>query len=772
MSSEIVEFSGIIESVIYHSQENGYTVFSLHKDGTDEILTCTGYLTTPHEGENLSISGSFVVNQKYGRQFSVSGINRVQPKTAAGIEKYLASGVIKGIGDKTAKLIVKKFGENTFDIIENEPEKLTVLKGITLKKALQFSECFHATKNQRTSMLFLQDLGLSPATAMRVYKQYNEETIELVKQNPYRLADEIDGIGFRTADAIAFRLGVGRDTPERISAGVRFSLWEATNEGHTYMPKDAIVRQAAELLFVDKEIIENELANMQINRQIMREKPEGTEETLVFVTALYYAELYIARKLHALNHARKSTDRGQTLEIASIEVGSGMKLSKGQHAAVLLALTQGVLIITGGPGTGKTTTINTIIGLLEGLGLEVSLAAPTGRAAKRMTETTGREAKTIHRLLEVSFISDDNRRQVFNKNDENPIETDVLIVDETSMMDVLLTQSLLKAVAEGTRLILVGDIDQLPSVGPGNFLKDIINSGVLPVARLTEVFRQAAESAIITNAHRINQGLYPKTNDREKDFFFMKRRLPEEVLDTVIELVVNRLTAFKNYNPKTDIQVLSPMRKGILGVHNLNKKLQEKINPPAKDKKEREYGKTIFREGDKVMQLRNNYEARWEVYNEKGILADAGTGIFNGDMGVIELIDDEIGIVVRFDDIRTVEYEFTQLDELELAYAVTVHKSQGSEYRVVVMPVFSGPYMLFTRNLLYTAVTRARELAVLVGSTEFLHRMVDNNRITSRFTALERRLRVISQVLTLPCKHSQTAGTVCTCGCDSETLNV
>ena len=745
------KISGSIEGVIFHNEENGYTVFLLSQDESRGTITCIGYLHEPLEGENLVVQGNYVQSPKYGRQFSITSFERTKPTSLAGIEKYLASGVIKGIGEKTAREIVKRFGEEAFDVIENEPKKLAKIRGISLKKALQFSEIFHATKNQRQSMLFLQELGLSPAAAMKVYKKYGEETSEIVRQNPYRLADDIDGIGFKTADAIAFKLGMQQDSPERISAGVRYCLWEATSEGHTYVPQDSIVKTSAELLYVDVSIIQNELTNMQIMRQIMREKPEGSEETLVFATPLYYAEIYIARKLSSLNHAHSSQNVGKEHldNLKKLEEENAIELSEGQRQAVLLALSQGVLIITGGPGTGKTTTINTIIGLLESQGLDVSLAAPTGRAAKRMTEATGREAKTIHRLLEVNFISEDNRRQVFNKNEDNPIETDVLIVDETSMMDVLLTQSLLKAVAEGTRLIFVGDVDQLPSVGPGNMLKDIINSGTLPVARLTEVFRQAAESAIITNAHRINKGLYPSVNEKEKDFFFMKRRIPEEISATILDLVINRLAAYKNFDPKTDIQVLTPMRKGQLGVQNLNKVLQEKINPPSPQKKEREYGQIIFREGDKVMQIRNNYDAKWEAYNQNGVMIDFGSGIFNGDMGLVEAIDEEAGMTVCFDEARYVDYEFSQLDELELAYAVTVHKSQGSEYRVVVMPVFSGPPMLFTRNLLYTAVTRAKELAVLVGGVDFLHKMVDNNRISRRFTALERRLSDLAEVLTV-----------------------
>ncbi|MCL1843182.1 MAG: ATP-dependent RecD-like DNA helicase [Defluviitaleaceae bacterium] len=752
---------GMIEGIIYHNEENGYTVFILRpndlpgdkasggkasddktsggKTSGDEDITCTGFLSNPLEGESIKVVGSFVTNPKYGRQFSVTRAERVQPSTLAGIEKYLASGVIKGVGAKTAKQIVARFGENTFDVIENDPEKLSRIRGISLKKAISISECFHAQHDQRRAMLFLQEYGITPAASMKIYKRYKEDTIETVKFNPYRLADDIDGIGFKTADAIAYRLGVSRDAPERISAGVRFCLWEATNDGHTYMPTSALTRQASEILICDQALVENELSRMQMERHIIREKLDADDEPLVFVNTLYYAELRVARKLIALNAAFAG---GLPEPFKQVDSANGLSLSESQHEAVKSALTQGVLILTGGPGTGKTTTINTIITLLEQKDLKVMLAAPTGRAAKRMSEATGRDAKTIHRLLEVSFISEDSRRQVFQRNEENPLETDVLVVDETSMMDILLMHSLLKAVADGTRLILVGDVDQLPSVGPGNVLKDLISSGCLPVARLTEIFRQAAESAIITNAHRINKGDYPEINDKEKDFFFMRRQNPEDVAGAILELIATRLPAYKNFDTRYDIQVLTPMRKSALGVVQLNNLLQARLNPRSVKKREREYGAVIFREGDKVMQIRNNYDATWESYNAAGYRTDFGEGVFNGDMGIVYAISEET-LTVQFDDNRRVSYDFSQLDELELAYAVTVHKSQGSEYRAVIIPIFSGPPMLLTRNLLYTAVTRAKELAILVGVPETMFRMIDNNRVTSRYTALARRLRDI-----------------------------
>jgi len=776
---------GMVESIIYHNDENGFTVFTMRVDNqvgdnVDDLTTCTGYISAPIEGENLKLEGTYVQNPRYGLQLSVTKYERTRPSSDFGIEKYLASGAIKGMGAKTAKLIVAKFGDKTFDILENEPEKISTIKGISLKKALGFAESFHAQADQRRVMLFLQEYGISTAFGLKIYKRYQEETIEAIKANPYRLADDIDGIGFRTADAIAFKLGISRDAPERVSAGVRYCLWEAAGEGHTCIPESQLVHQVTELLLAPAELIDGELVRMQMDRLIVREKlpagqeadvvPRGEQDSLVFVTPLYYAEIAVAAKLAnlaALNimvtEAALTTNAGQepfaapnarasrssagsssvNTDVFALEHETGITLSHGQRQAVIAAISQGVLVITGGPGTGKTTTINTIIGMLESKGLEVTLAAPTGRAAKRMTEATGREAKTVHRLLEVNFMSEDSRRQVFNKNEESPLETDVLIVDEVSMVDILLMQSLLKAVATGTRLILVGDVDQLPSVGPGNVLKDLIDSGTVPTARLTEVFRQAAESAIITNAHLINKGQYPELNIKEKDFFFVRRQTPEDVLNTILDLVASRLPSYKNFDPCHDIQVLSPMRKSHLGVTHLNNLLQAKLNPPARDKKEREFRQVIFRVGDKVMQIRNNYDASWEMVNERGHTINQGEGVFNGDMGSILEIDEEFGVTVCFDDGRRIVYDFSQLEELELAYAVTVHKAQGSEYRVVVIPVFNGPPMLLTRNLLYTAVTRARELAVLVGEPTTLHRMVDNNRITHRYTALARRLKDI-----------------------------
>jgi exodeoxyribonuclease V alpha subunit len=744
------QLEGMVENVIYHSEDSGFTVFVLRMEddgqqlslaqymGEEEgCITCTGFFPNIFEGERLHINGRLSNHPRYGWQIQVTQVQRLAPGSLAGIEKYLASGVIKGIGERTAKRIVARFGADTFDVLANEPEKLAALRGISLKMAQRFSESFHAQGEQRSAILFLQEYGISPNMAMRIYKKYKEETVELVRTNPFRLADDIDGIGFKTADGIARRMGCEPHASERISAGVRFILWEASNEGHVYLPQSELIRQTRELLGVDTSLIDNELIHMQMNRLIVREIIQGEAEPLVFVSALYYAEGGVARQLAALSFVET-----KTVDFSKEKNNGDITLSQGQKDAISAAMTQGVLIITGGPGTGKTTVINTLIGLFEQAGKNIFLAAPTGRAAKRITEATGNEAKTIHRLLEVSFISPDARRMVFQRNEDNPLECDVLIVDEASMMDILLMYNLLKAVAQGTRLILVGDVDQLPSVGPGNVLKDIIESQTVAVVRLTEIFRQAQESAIIMNAHRINQGKYPEINQKEKDFFFVKRFRSEDVTETLLDLVTNRLPAFRPLDIKNDIQILTPMRKTPLGVGRLNTLLQARLNPPAPDKKERESGATVFREGDKVMQIRNNYDVSWEQVDPASKRAvDRGTGIYNGDMGIITTIDEDDAIMtVLFDDNRRVLYEFSQLDDLELAYAVTVHKSQGSEYKVVVIPVFGGPPMLLSRNLLYTAVTRARELAVLVGLPETMHRMVDNNRVMARYTALARRL--------------------------------
>lgn len=735
---------GIVEDIIFHNEENGYTVCSVESE--EEEIVCVGILLGVHPGENVKIIGSWVNHPIYGRQLQIDMYEKTIPKTEDGIEKYLSSGVIKGIGPGLSKRIVKKFGLNTFYIFEEEWERLEEVKGISRQKALQIGEIFHEQRELRRAILFLQDYGIAPSYALKIYKQYGEGTIDIVKSNPYRLAEDIFGIGFKMADKIAETIGIDGDSPHRIKAGIKYILNQYSSNGHTYMPREQLLKDSYALLEIPEELIENGIIELQMYKEIRQEKIEEIEA--VYLSSFYYGEMNVARMLVDFSNLKKETEsQGIEERINKLEKEKNIKLAKEQREAIKQAITEGVLIITGGPGTGKTTTINAIITLLEEEEFEVTLAAPTGRAAKRMTEATGKEAGTIHRLLEISFIEEDNRKQIFERNEERPLETDVIIIDEMSMVDILLMNSLLKAVAPGTRLIFVGDVDQLPSVGPGNVLKDIIRSGIIKVVRLTEVFRQARESAIVMNAHRINNGEYPLLNEKEKDFFFIKRSMQEEVIETIKQLVLQRLPSFVKCDPLKDIQILTPMRKSSLGVTNLNTILQKTLNPPSKKKKEKKYRMCIFREGDKVMQIKNNYNIPWKIYNELGIRIDEGVGIFNGDSGIIEEIDEDAQtLTVIFDDMKMVEYDFGQLDELELAYAVTIHKSQGSEYPLVIIPIHSGPPMLMNRNLLYTAVTRAKKLVVIVGVTSMLYRMVDNNREINRYSSLSYRLKKINNL--------------------------
>ena len=724
------ELEGVVEHIVFRNDENGFTVFII------DDTTCTGHLPDISVGEDFVIAGKWINNPRYGPQISVLQAEKKVPTTADGIEKYLASGVIKGIGAGIAKRIVAAFGEHTFDVIAESPEKLAQIKGITPARAKSIAEIFHSQGEQRKALLLLQDYGISPGYAIRIYKKYKNMTADVVKSNPYKLAEDIDGIGFKTADDIARRAGVAYDSPFRISAGIRYCLWEASGNGHVFLPKEILLTHTSQLLGVTHEPIEQELRQMQVDRLIYCERAKFLQsETAVFLNHFYQAELTVARKLLDLAVLLPKAE-------ISFDTDIGITLSEGQREAVIEANSNGVLVITGGPGTGKTTTINTIIQMLSAQGMSIELAAPTGRAAKRMAEATGKEAKTLHRLLESTQIALDAQRQTFQRNEENPLEADVLIIDEASMVDILLMQSVLKAVAVGTRLIMVGDVDQLPSVGPGNVLKDIIASGSVKVVRLVEIFRQAQESAIIMNAHRINRGEYPTLNERDKDFFFVKRVRQDDVQAALLELVGKRLPGYIGGDGAKDIQILTPMRKSAFGVTQLNPVLQAHLNPPSPEKKEREFRQMIFREGDKIMQIRNNYQMSWKMKNENGNRVDEGEGVFNGDGGTILCIDEDKEIVtVLFDDNRRADYDFSQLDEIELAYAITVHKSQGSEYKAVVMPIHSGPDLLFNRNLLYTAVTRAKALCVIVGIPEALYRMVDNNREVERYTALGYRMR-------------------------------
>lgn len=734
---------GIIGNVIFHNHENGYSVFCLETDSDEEIV-CVGNIIEMYEGENIKITGIWISHPVYGEQFKIDLYEKNIPKTENGIERYLASGVIKGIGSKLAKKIVAKFGVKTFEIIEEQPQRLSEIKGITEEKAQTISQTFYEQKELRDVIIYLQEYNITPTYAAKIYKKYKSHTMYILKSNPYKLADDIFGIGFKLADKIAQNIGVSLNSSNRIKSGIKYILTKEANNGHVYLPYNVLIDEVSEILDIPQVLIENSLLELKVDKEIYEEDSNDEPKTKrIYLSLFYNIEISTAKKLLELSEFYNNTD-DLLIEkkIDCVEQFQAIKLAPNQRQAVKEALKTGVLVITGGPGTGKTTTINTIISLLESEGNIVLLAAPTGRAAKRMTEATSREAQTIHRLLGINFLQEDSKKQSFEKNEDNPIEADVIIVDEVSMVDILLMNNLLKAVVPGTRLIFVGDADQLPSVGSGNVLKDIIRSNCIRVVKLDKVFRQAEESAIIRNAHKINNGEYPIINEKDKDFFFMKRTSADSVVETVIELVTKRLPKYINSNNKTDIQVLTPMRKTALGVISLNQSLQDALNPHTKTKREKEFRNLIYREGDKVMQIKNNYNTVWYMTDDHGTKIDEGIGMFNGDEGTIININvaDSI-ITVLFDDGKIVEYDNTQLDELDLAYAVTIHKSQGSEYPVVVIPLLSGPPMLMSRNLLYTAVTRAKKLVVIVGLKETINKMIDNNKEINRYTSLDERLK-------------------------------
>lgn len=739
----MAEVTGIIEEIVFRNEDNGFTVLELREEREGSLTTVVGNLPFVVEGERVRVTGEWTVHPDYGPQLKVENLQSVPPSSLDGLEKYLSSGLIKGVGPATAKRLVEHFGLDTLDIIQFNPERLTEVDGIGPAKAEAIAASFAEQKEVREVMLFLQTYGITTTYAIKIYKIYGANTIPLIKENPYRLAREVTGIGFKTADRIARSMGIEHDSPYRVAAGTQYVLSQAASDGHTYLPKEELIRRASSLLGVPKELVENAIVSMAVEQLIHVEEME--DHTAVYLLPFYYAESGVCKGLIELSMTEVESpviDIDKALE--EWQRREGIVLAKRQREAVVEALNNGVLIITGGPGTGKTTTINCIIQLFEQQGLEVVLAAPTGRAAKRLTETTGREAKTIHRLLEYGYLGDgEGEELLFQKDEDDPLEADVVVIDEMSMVDILLMNHLLKAIVPGTRLIMVGDIDQLPSVGPGNVLKDIINSGLIRVICLDEIFRQAQESMIVVNAHRINCGEFPYLNVPGKDFYFDRRHSSQDILNTLIDLVCRRIPSFGPYDPMRDIQVLTPMRKGIVGVNKLNEELQRTLNPPEPNKEEHPFRDVIFREGDKVMQIKNNYRTPWKRI-QYGKTVEEGEGVFNGDVGYILKIDKEEKIMqVLFDDDRHVVYDFTQLDELELAYAISIHKSQGSEFPIVVIPMSWGPPMLMTRNLLYTAVTRARNMVVLVGKESVIRDMIANNRISHRYSGLEKRLRDI-----------------------------
>lgn len=730
--------SGYIDHIIYNNPDNGYTVLVLSTEAGD--MTCVGTFRYIDEGEMVEVRGDYISHAVYGQQFEVKEYEIKAPSDALSAERYLASGTIKGIGPAMAKKIVKQFGDDTFRILEEEPERLVEIKGISEKKAREISEQIIEKHEFRKVMVFLQNYGIGVNLANKIYAKYGEETFKVINSNPYLLADDINGVGFKIADEIASKVGIHLDSDYRIRSGILYTLSASIGEGHVYYPKELFLAKTKELLLVDEEPIWTQTVNLMMDRRLVIKETEG--ETRVYSNVLYNTELSVARRLLDLSVIVDSDSDGHIeKQIIKLSEASGIELDELQIDAVVKAVSNGVFVLTGGPGTGKTTTINMIIKYFEMSGEDFYLAAPTGRAAKRMTETTGYEASTIQRLLHLTPISDgDLSRFAYDKNEENPLEADVIIIDEMSMVDIQLFNALLKAIAIGTRLILVGDTNQLPSVGPGAVLKDIISSDAFPVVTLKKIFRQSEASDIVINAHKINNGEYIKLDNKSKDFFFLKRDNIDLILNNIVILIKDKLPRYVNAD-SFDIQVLTPMRKGNLGVEKLNPILQKYLNPPAPSKAEKEYGDTLFRVGDKVMQIKNNYQLEWEITSKYGIPIDSGVGIFNGDMGIITAINDyEEVIVVEFDEKRKVKYPFSQLDELELAYAVTIHKSQGSEYPAVIMPLLTGPRMLFNRNLLYTGVTRAKKCVTIIGSDETVMHMIDNSDEQKRYTSLSERI--------------------------------
>ena len=731
---------GYVEHIVFRNNDNGYTVFQLVSE--EEELTCVGLFSVLAEGELVQVSGYMKEHPLYGEQLQVEQYELLAPEDETAMERYLGSGAIKGIGAAMAARIVRRFKGDTFRIIEEEPERLAEVKGISEKKAIEISAQMEEKKDLRQAMMFLTQYGISVPLAVKIYQQYGNRTYQVVEENPYRLADDISGIGFKIADEIASRIGIHTDSDYRIRSGLLYVLLQATGEGHTCLPKEDLLHRASALLGVEEEQMETQLMNLCMDRKLVMKEQNG--KVMVWYGQYYYMELNVAKMLHDLNLECEMEESQIVKKLSKVEKQASITLDEMQRKAVVEAVKNGVLVITGGPGTGKTTTINAIIRYFETEDMEILLAAPTGRAAKRMTEATGWEAVTIHRLLELSGVpSDDRSTASFERNEENPLEADVIIIDEMSMVDIFLMNALLKAVSVGTRLILVGDINQLPSVGPGCVLKDIIRAGSCPVVQLTRIFRQASQSDIIVNAHKINRGEHVTLDNKSRDFFFLQRQDPNVILRVVLALVQEKMPRYVDARP-TDIQVLTPMRKGSLGVENLNEMLQRYLNPPSPEKNEKETARGRFREGDKVMQIKNNYQIEWEARNRYGIAIDKGTGIFNGDMGIVQQIDLLAETMeVLFDDYRTVTYSFQMLEELELAYAVTIHKSQGREYPAVVIPLLTGPRMLMNRNLLYTAVTRARSCVTLVGSPETFAQMIDNASEQTRYSGLYDRIREV-----------------------------
>lgn len=728
---------GFIDQIIYRIPETGYTVFLLSTEAED--ITCVGTFRYADEGEMIEVTGEFTTHRTYGRQFNVKSYETKAPTTVVTIERYLSSGAVKGIGPAMAKRIVKEFGDKTLEVMENEPERLIAVKGITENKARDISSQINDKKDFREVLVFLQKYGVGLNLANKIYDKYGLESYRVIAENPYILAEDITGVGFKKADEIASRAGIEINSDYRIRCGILYVLSDAVSKGHCYLPKEELLVRAEYLLGVDKDLIFTQVMNLYVDKKLIVSEQYG--EVRIYTNVFYYTEGSVARMLSELSVKLGNDDSEVSGKIDSIADREGIVLDDLQKEAVINALTNGVAVITGGPGTGKTTIINLIIKYAENRSLDFYLAAPTGRAAKRMTETTGYEASTIQRLLHLTpSASEDLKGFMFEKNEDDPLEADMIIIDEMSMVDVQLFNALLKAVTIGTRLVLVGDTNQLPSVGPGSVLKDIIKSNAFPVVCLKKIFRQDEASDIVLNAHAINAGQHITLDNKSKDFFFLKRTNEAAIVADIIKYISGNLPSYVGAKP-FDIQVLTPMRRGALGVEGLNPYLQKYLNPPSVDKIEKEYGDTLFREGDKVMHIKNNYQLEWEIKSRKGIVIEEGVGVFNGDTGIITDINTVLETVtVEYEEGKTVKYPYSLLDELELAYAVTIHKSQGSEYPAVIIPILSGPRMLFSRNLLYTAVTRAKSTVLILGSDTQIMDMIDNSDEQKRYTSLSDRI--------------------------------
>ena len=737
---------GFIEHIIYRNVDNGYTVLNL-VSGEDEI-TCVGFFKTMDQGETIEAEGNFTTHPLYGEQFKIERYRIMPPEDVVSIERYLGSGAVKGVGAALAARIVKRFGTDTYRVIEEEPERLAEVKGISERKAREIAAVVYEKRDAREAMTFLQKYGISNTLAIRIYEFYGARLYGIMKENPYQMAEDIQGIGFRIADEIASRIGIHTDSDYRIRSGILYTLMVAGGEGHCYLPQNILLDKAGELLNLEAAVLEPQLANLAMDKKlVIKRSSDAAEECKVYSSTYYYAELNCAKMLHDLNVSVEkellpAEENEIELKIERIQNELDIELDNLQKKSVRESVKNGIFILSGGPGTGKTTTINAVIRYFLSEGMDIFLAAPTGRAAKRMTEATGYEAKTIHRLLELNgVLTEEAKAARFERNEENPLEADVIIVDEMSMVDIFLFQSLLKAITVGTRLIMVGDVNQLPSVGAGQVLQDVMSSGRFPAVILEKIFRQAGESDIVRNAHRIHAGEELALDNKSKDFFFLERSDVNVIYKHMIQLITEKMPPYVGAQPY-DIQVLTPMRKGSLGVETLNGILQRYLNPPSDAKKEYQSGEVLFRENDKVMQIKNNYQLEWEIVSKYGIPIDKGMGIFNGDIGTVLQINEYAGeVIVEFDEHRRVTYPFAQLNEIELAYAVTIHKSQGSEYPAVIMPLLSGPKMLFNRNLLYTGVTRAKSCVTILGSRKTVQEMIDNNFQNRRYTGLSDRIR-------------------------------